>query len=392
MALVMDRAKVEDVDKLLSLYLLIYQDDYPLEIGTNRQVMKEAIENKLEFLWLVMRDDESNAIAGSCIFEMDLKYKIGKVVGVAVADNYRDRKIATTLIEYGTRRILEEQKLVHSLYATTRTLAIHSQRMFLSNGFFPLGIFPNARKIKSYETLTLMAKFKKDLFERRAHVEEVPEIISPMLSIMSEIAGIKFHTRAAKSKCATRSIGAEQESPHGDLGGFEFIYAPFFVQRRFNEVFKNDDDSHFYPFHTPNMLITCNDGTPMNLYATFNKKDHYCVIVTGSKTASVLGKARFKKLIFAMKEMGIYYVETLVRLSSFDTIDFLTQNGFLPSAFYPAMREINGELHDYILLTRTMVPLDFNGMAIDHSFMPFIKQYTQQWIKMNLKSFDVFWN
>ena len=152
MALVMDRAKVEDVDKLLSLYLLIYQDDYPLEIGTNRQVMKEAIENKLEFLWLVMRDDESNAIAGSCIFEMDLKYKIGKVVGVAVADNYRDRKIATTLIEYGTRRILEEQKLVHSLYATTRTLAIHSQRMFLSNGFFPLGIFPNARKIKSYET------------------------------------------------------------------------------------------------------------------------------------------------------------------------------------------------------------------------------------------------
>ena len=85
-----------------------------------------------------------------------------------------------------------------------------------------------------------------------------------------------------------------------------------------------------------------------------------------------------------MKEVGIYYVETLVRMDNFETIAFLTENKFLPSAVYPAMREEEGNMHDYVLLTRTMVPLDFSEMSVAPQIQPYLDQYTDEWLRMNL--------
>jgi hypothetical protein len=127
----------------------------------------------------------------------------------------------------------------------------------------------------------------------------------------------------------------------------------------------------------------------MELYATFSKKDHYCVIITATQSIVDMGN-RFKRMIFEMKELGIYYVETLVRTDAHEAIEFLVYNRFLPSAIYPAMKEVDGKMQDYVLLTRTMVPIDFSELAIDKAFKPYVTNYSKEWICLHLDSFGVF--
>lgn len=377
MDLMIQKASLNDVEELLGFYVSVYGNDYPLPIGTNKEVMQKALRDPNKYLWLVMRDQERSIIAGSCIVEVDHDYKIGKVTGVAVSSNYRQHGIAKKMIDYAVDIVLREKRSVHSLYATSRTVSIGSQKMLLENNFIPLGIFPNARKIKTYETLTLVGRFAQGVLERRARVHKIPEVIEPLYKICNDVTKSDWFPEVVEA-CPV----SQTKHDENDDENFEFIFAPNFVERRFDEVFKGDKESTFYPFHHPNMIISgCN--TEFEIYASFSKKDHYCVWITSNRTLRELGH-KMKKLIFSLKEIGIYYIEVLVRSDYFETICYLTENRFLPSAIYPAMREEEGKMHDYILLTRTMVPLDFSDTQIHQAFKPYINQYAKQWLSMNL--------
>ena len=366
-----------DCDELLGLYYSIYGDDYPLEIGTNRRVMFKALQNNQFYYWPVMKDIARNIIIGSVIVEIDPDLKIGKVTGAVVHNSYRNQGIAQKLIKIGVDKVLYEKKLVNSLYATTRTESVAPQKMLIQNGFSPLGIFPNARKIKTYETLTLMGIFSDGVLSRRIKTKKVPFFLRDILTTTN--FSIQDHIEFEYEPLTT--FQKEENLP---IEEFEFIEAPLFVEKRFEIVFKNDLESQFYPFHRPNLLIA-GTKSDLEIYASFSKKDHYCVLITSNKSL-IEFKNSFKSLIFSMKEVGIYYVETLVRLDNFETISFLYRNKFIPSAVYPAMREEEGKMHDYILLTRTMVPLDFSELNVESCFWPYVEQYTKLWLGMNLKA------
>jgi GNAT superfamily N-acetyltransferase len=383
MGLIIDRANIDDINELIGLYLTIYGKDYPLEVGTNKDVMKKHILDKDQTLWLLMRDTDSSTIAASCIFELDLEYKIGKITGMTVNRSYRGRGLAKQLLGAGIDEVLHVGKKVHSLYATSRTIEVSSQKMLIANGLKPLGIFPNARKIKHYETLTLMGIFGEGVLERRSKVERVPPQMIPLYDSIGEVLGSEGHPDTGHA-CPVLKSDSSIEVSEDD---FEYIDAPMFVKKRFEETFKGDKESIFYPFHKPNLIIS-SEKCNLEIFASFSKKDHYCVLITANNSIRDL-EDQFKQLIFSMKEKGIYYIETLMRADYYEVICFLLQNKFLPSALYPAMREEDGVMHDYVLLTRTMVPLDFSETHIDDCFLPFVNQYVEQWVEMNLKSLGV---
>ncbi len=382
MSLEIERASKSDVGELIGLYVSIYGKDYPLDLGTNAEAMKNAIDNREEFLWLIMRDKESHLIAGSIIFELDYSFKIGKVMGAVVSKLYQGRKVATRLIKEGVSLVFDcegsADYKIHSLYATARTVGLSSQFMLINSGFSPLGIFPNARKIKTYESLTLLGMFAPGVLDRRAILSRISKRVQPILKICNEAIGREDSMHAKVVACPITKEVSEEASEDE----FEFIFAPSFVEKRFAEKFSEDPESMFYPFHKPNLIISSIE-TDMELYASFNKKDHYCVLITANQSIRNL-EGKFNKLAFSMKELGIYYVETLVRMDYFETICFLLDNRFLPSAVYPAMREEDGKMHDYILLTRTMVPLDFSDASIHPAFNPYVYEYVKQWVNLNL--------
>jgi RimJ/RimL family protein N-acetyltransferase len=372
-----EEAQLADIDELSGLYWSVYGEDYPLEIGTNKTLMRRALQSPNEYFWLVMRQNEH--IIGSCIVEIDTHARIGKISGVAVHPNWRGKKIATTLVAQAVQKILRDEKRVHSLYSTTRTVSVSSQMMLLHNGLRPLGIFPNARKIKSYETLTLMGIFNEGVLQKRAPISRLPSSVANLLEIVETSLG------AIPTRPETYDFVSSNNEEILSEEKFEFIYATDFVEKRSKEVFRNDADATFYPFHKPNLLIHA-VNSQLELYACFSKKDHYCVLIGANRPIIEMSK-HFKKMLFDLKEIGVYYIEVLVRADSLENMNFFLEQSFISSAFYPAMREVDGQMHDYVLMTRNMVPLDFSELSVESSFMPYVKHYTHQWIQKHLERF-----
>ena len=376
-----DRASPEDADDLLKLYLMIYGANYPLEFGTNRKVMLATMA-KENVLWLVARDPDSGKPVGSVLFEIDPIGKIGKVAGLVVNPDYRKQRLASKLVSAGTDELLRDDGPVNSVYTTTRTNAVGVQLIFLRDGFIPLGIFPNAHKLKSYETLTLFAKFRKGVLERRERVQVVPQQLGSILKIQEQNYGIPTDAllQPARKRSAPQTVGEPLE--------FEFIDAPEFVHRKFHADVSNEYD-RFYPFHTPNFLMVSKNGE-VEIYARFSKADRYCAITSLNVAVHTLA-GRLGGLLNQLKDLGISYLEILMGLEHTRSIEAALQTGFLPSAFYPAMLEDkNGKTHDFVVLSRTMEMLDFQGMEVDRAFKPYIDQYVSLWKEMHLETLEVF--
>jgi GNAT superfamily N-acetyltransferase len=377
MALELDRARVDDIDELLQLYFAVYGPHYPLPVGSDRAASHRAISSQEEYLWLVTRDTARSTIVGSCVFEMEKISKIGKVSGLVVHPEYRTRNIARQMVNDGVAKLFSSAFDINSIYATTRTVSVAPQLAFLRNSFLPLGIFPNAHKIERYETLTLLARYKPGVFDRRSRVEEIPEKISPITTVMKEELKLPFDARRVPQRMVGRG---------GDIA-FEFIFAAEYVRRKWLATFEDPYD-RFYPFHTPNLLISSVDGS-IELYAYFNSKDHYCTLISANTPMKEL-EGRMGRVFEQLKEFGVSYVETLIGLRYTESIQSLLSMQFLPSAIYPAMEERDGKLHDFILLSRTMEPLNFSGMAIDSAFKPYVDQYVELWKQMLLETIEVF--
>lgn len=371
------KATVSDIEPLLQLYFLVYGLDYPLELGTNRGVMRSLIESMHAF-WLVAEDDDKR-ILGSVVVEMDENIKIGRVEGLVVHPEARRHKLSSRLVDRVVTELLEaEGSRVNSLYATTRTLALGPQMVFLKRGFLPLGIFPNAHKLKDFETLTLLAKFRDGVLERRMQVDKLPGQLSPIVSLIAKKTG---------ANTLPEFVAAPQGEIVNDELEFEIIYAPAFVQRRFLETFPDPYD-RFYPFHTPNMLMTSKNGE-VEIYAYFSKNDGYCTIVALTKPVKDL-RGRLRGLLGALRDYGLSYLEILMSVDRLDSLFALLDAQFLPSAYYPAMFERDEKMIDFVLMSRTLEPLNFRDIQIDAVFKPFVDQYLELWKQMHLDVLGVF--
>ena len=377
-------ASPSDATELNDLYFSVYGSGYPLKKGIEYHATREALEDRDHHLWLLAREPEGGRIIGSCIFELEPELKIGKVSGVVVHRNHRGRGISRALIGRGTNDLLNEKGL-NSLYTTTRTVSVAPQMMFLKNGYIPLGLFPNAHKLHQFETVTLMGTFSKEALSQRVRVQKMPLEISKLAELVNETLDM----RAYNPKTIT--LGKAQDFEDDEVHvrqEFEFIFAPEFVRKCYRRRFRKYSESGFYPFHEPNLLINFDRGD-LEIYAYYNKKDRYCAIISGSKILRKTG-LKFTDLLNAMKDYGISYVELLLRLDHCKSARYFLDAGFIPSALYPSMKEESAGMYDFVLLTQTMEPLNFQGMRLHESFNPYVKLYTSHWIHQHLDALEVY--
>ncbi len=376
--LIMRRAQVSDIQDLLTLYFTIYGGNYPLSLGTDRTVMQKIIQNP-DNIWLVIYDKEKDMLCASAVFEVDLLFKIARAEGFATHPYYQSKGLASILLNHASDYLMKYNKLVNSIYATTRTLSVGPQMVFIKNNFKPLGIFPNAHRLANYETLTLMAKHDPEVLKKRARIEEVPEALGPIF---------KASEKYIKSPHPTpKLLKMVRPKPSGEHLEFEIILAPDFVKRRFAETFKDPYDV-FFPFHEPNLLLTAKNGE-VDIYGYLSKTDGYCALITA--TAPFYSMAgRLRPLLQQLHDYGVSYVEILMAMDSILSLETLLDVNFLPSAIYPAMLEYKGKHMDLVLLSRSMEPLNFRGMQIEKSFKPYIDQYIDLWKQMHLEVLGVF--
>ncbi len=374
-------AEINEVDEIINLYRVVYGRKYPISYGTDPELLKAAILDNQTHLVLVAKSLEQNVITGALIVEIDKENKIGKLVGLVVHPTFQKNKIGNHLVVFASEHFLEKGNEINSLYATTRTLTIGPQRVFVKNNYIPLGIFPNAHRLSQYETVTLFAKFRKGLLEKRIPTHDISASLLPMYNILKNIVPKFSIPKVTAVDLSTLEIPAVHEP-----WDFEIIRAPNYVYRKFLESFPDPRD-RFFPFHTPNMLIADKKGR-MEIFAYFSKRDGYCTLIKATKPISELSGS-LTSLYMQLDDIGVSYIEVLVNVRLTEFIEPLLAGQFVPSALYPAMRERDGAYEDYIVLSRTMEPLNFRGMAVIEQFKPFIDQYVDTWKKVNLDTIEV---
>ena len=143
----------------------------------------------------------------------------------------------------------------------------------MANDLRPLGIFPNARKIKHYETLTLMGIYADGVLERREPVSKVPPQMLPLYDAIGDVFGDSGHPSVGHT-CPVAKVDSELIEDD-----FEYIDAPMFVEKRFDEIFKGDKESIFFPFHKPNLIISSQDSPLLFYIFSFTIPDSISFII-----------------------------------------------------------------------------------------------------------------
>ena len=260
-------ADIDDVDEIINLYRAVYGKRYPISYGTDPDLLKKSIINNETHKCLVMRDVMNRVIGGALIVEIDSFNKIGKLVGLVVHPIYQRHKIGNSLIEFASDLFLKKDIRVNSLYATTRTITVGPQMIFIKNNYLPLGIFPNAHRLQQYETVTLFAKFREGILEKRKHDVSTSSRVIPLYEILKKLV-----PKIDIPKPAILTLNNNQDNDED--WDFEIIRAPNYVLRKFNERFPDPND-RFFPFHSPNMIIADKKGR-IEIFAYFSKRDVYC--------------------------------------------------------------------------------------------------------------------
>jgi GNAT superfamily N-acetyltransferase len=340
--------------------------------------MANAIESD-NHQWLIMRDQTNGLIAGSIVFELDRINKVAKISAMVVHPEYQGLGIASQLVAFGDRLISPDGSF-NSIYTTARTQSIGPQLVFLREGFLPLGIFPNAHKLRWRETTTLLAKFKPGVLGKRARTENIPQKILPLYSVLHQ----KFPHLEIPETSPSPAKGFKKLSRQD--ASFEAIFAPEYVLRQFKAQVRISD--RFYPFHLPNLLLAETGGN-IEVFAYVNKVDGYCTLIYCNRPIYEI-EDYLPVILEELHECGVSYVEVLIGADRFHSLEALLRMQFLPSALYPAMREENGRTYDYVIMSHTIEPLDFRGMAIEQTFKPYIDQYVSLWKKMHLDTLEVF--
>lgn len=379
MQAVFEQARVDDVEELLRLYRTVYGRSYALPLGTDPKVMAAQI-TAADSTWLVGRMPGTRKVVASILATVDAADRLGKLQGLVVHPDSRGGGVAGQAVGTLSEAVLASDQPVDSVYGTARTTSVAPQRTCLSNGFRALGIFPNLRKASRHETMVLLVRYRDGVNERRCPVPRIPAGLDRMVAAVDTAMGTP--TFSERVPDAPRPRPAPR--PPVKL---ELIDAPQFVLRRFTEMV-TDPARRFYPFHTPDILIAPENGE-FEVYAHLSRSDGYCTLI-GSAPNALAVSEHLDQLIAHLAAFGASYLETLVPMDAYDELCVLLEHGFFPAAAYPAMRRDGDGYRDYVVMARTMQPLDFQGLAMDAAFRPFAEQYIDLWTKKYLDTRGVF--
>ncbi|MGF1429527.1 GNAT family N-acetyltransferase [Kitasatospora sp. LaBMicrA B282] len=377
--------QLDDISGLLALYREVYGTSYALPIGTDPEVMAREIASP-QTTWLAAREADTGRIVATIIGTTDPVERLGKLQGLVVHPDARGTGLAHQAVRQLADRLLAGESGADSVYATARTNSTAPQRVCLAAGFRALGIFPNLRKAERHETMVLLAKHRPEVLDRRLPVERVPAGLADLVQALHQAVG--------RPEQLLPDLDHEPlpKRQHGaGTADLELIDAPSFVRRRTTEALP-DPEQRFYPFHTPNTMLTSADGRH-EVYAQLNRSDGYCALIGAApgSGAGLAGLAEvFDAVIGKLAEAGASHLEALVPLDRHEDLRLLLAHGFLPAAAYPAMRRQGDGWRDYVVLARSLQPLDFRGLSIDAAFQPFTEQYIELWKQQYLNTHGVF--
>ncbi len=360
-------ATLHDMASIFQLYAYAYEGTYPDPTFSEVSRLKNAIETKSKFIFIA---EEEGKLIGSILFLYQDNSKLGKAGAAVVLPEYRGQQITQKLIKFGSDFIEQTTTGLDVLYVTTRTVHKAAQILTQKIGFRQLGIFPNVHKTKDYETHALAAIFHNNsLVKRYTDFKHHPSVL-PLYNIVRE--NIELPEMELTHDWDKKVYG-------GKVPTLEIIKAKEFVKRRYLNLCETKEiDLAFFPFHTPNYLIT-SPNQKIEVFLYVNELDKHSVI-TGCK---IDREVSFTDLFIAvghiLRDKGIRYVESIIRANRLNIIDKIYKARFIPCGYVPAFQQEGDLRYDYVVFSRSFEVLDFKNLELTGENEKYLKNYISLW-------------
>ncbi len=377
-------ATANDIDAIIDLYIKVYKGKYTLPEVAQRDIIAKKVEDP-NYYWTLAHINER--LIGSVIFTIDPVNKIGKSYAAAVLNEFRGQDIMRTMVKHGLQMLTERTRTCDVIYATTRTVSFAPQVVLEHLGFLPMGIFPNVRKVESFETHGLEIFFRQPSLQfRRPNPRLVSEVIEFFKIAMNEL----------KIKDEVEEVFLEAQDPRKMGRTIEFTVSENIDE--INEVFDRYQDKDmmqkvFFPFTEPNLMFQAKDGTA-DIFVNFNSLDGNGVIVGYRFSGNDLRRT----LMWFCEEAarsGMRYIEMLVNAFRPEMQRMALDAKFLPCAYFPSMKMCeDGLREDFLVFSRSFEKLDFMDMHLIDTNRRFLDAFMKCWYDLLVRcqpDFDEEW-
>lgn len=376
-------ASSTEADEIIALYHRVYKGHYTLQEVTQADILRKKVEDPNYFWTLAKIGDD---IVGSVIFAIDPVNKIGKCYAAAVMSEFRGQDVMRTMVLHGLDRLTKRTRSCDVIFATTRTVSFAPQVVLEHLGFYPMGIFPNVRKVESFETHGLEVYFRPESLPlRRKRPQLVPEVGS-FFQIVRKLLDLEDYDTIDLEQADLRRMGDPIR---------------FGVERDSDDIrvkceyYQDKDlmDRVFFPFTEPNLLFHSEDGKA-EIFVNFNELDGNGVIV-----AYRIDHPDLRRVLMwfceAASMVGMRYIEMLVSAFRPEIQRVALDARFLPCAYFPGMRMApDGQREDYLVFSRSFESLDFMDMHLVATNRKFLDAFMKCWYEMLVRSqpdFDEEW-
>ncbi len=344
----------KDFGDINRLYNDVYEGFYPLPETYNRRTFEETT-NDTSHLWLVAEEDKK--IIASLLLVGNRDRDLCKFYGAAVAKEFQKKGIL-----YEIHREAERRVEYGIYYAIARMNYLAPQKLLEKLGFMPLGIFPNAMRVKEVETHGLFVTYRNAPRERKR-----PVIIKPFEGLYS---------------CASRllDLGEADVVPEGPASSVERsvdlkIGMSPSVSGEWNSYMEDGAlELSYFPFFVPNLKLY-SDNLSTEVFIYHNPMAAH-IYVLGIKTSDPMVEV-LNGIASAALSMGCYYIESVLPAESPELQSAMYDAGYLPSAYFPAFKKDT----DCFVACKLLLPPSFRWVHADEMNKSFLSAYSELYIE-----------
>ncbi len=365
------KANIQDKNYIKNLYKEVYGYNYSLPEVTDEDLLNEILLNP-ENIWLLVYDNE-NKVCGSLLFRIDKKNLLAKALAAVVKEKYRNNKIFELLFHLGFNYSILK---VEAVYALARTITIGPQKVLFKNNFIPAGIFPNVRRVLTYENHALFIYLTQKRLKKREKITKMNILVNEIYQILQ--------------KYLIRLIYKENKLNLNDSEFFKEKYQKVLIQKlnfkpiildniniivdkvekEYNEKI-NKLRFKFMPFHKPNFKIKTPIGS---VFLHFNYIDKHCAIM-GLEVDNDIEKIYnlFYNIPFIIDKLDGRYLEVVSKAENYFYHNILIDIGFVPCAYFPIMLKEKNTRKDIAIFFYPFNFPNLKNMIVPDIFKDYLK-------------------
>lgn len=359
-------AKTDDIFSLIKLHYLSKSKHHRDVLFSDFASLKATLENR-DYFWIV-GEDQANIVATASV-RIDHEQGVARLFEIRVLSEDENRiMILQDSIRFLIERVLEKYPEIDIIYSTTRALTLKEQEATIDLGFKILGVFPSAMTLDPSRLNGLAIRFGKDVMEKKRFGGfSLHPGIARLFEIAREETGLR--------KLPYADLSLYPPLPDSPVPPLEFIEAPKFVAHQFQSLRERGFlSSNYYPFQEPNILVT-DPAQSIGVFVEHFANDRFATINGEHMKAFVNPVDLYKTVGRMLYERNVAYIEVVCDAADVTGIDAILKAGYLPCAFFPALKRHGRSRRDYVVFARTYERVWEVQPDIHPRYLDYLKQY-----------------